>query len=146
MYYVLFCFYLSNVLKLQSWYFQHWKQLMNWIINCEKYGHNKEYYVVCIQKLKGNAFEIVTRQTLKNAIQYLLSMKELFLSAITKPSEVFLSLCLFFSSCFHAVNGKQLEPTQILWQYRLRSFQGKDTKVERFLTTNQLQSNEIIEF
>ena len=32
------------------------------------------------------------------------------------------------------------------WHYRLWSFQGKDTKLERFLHKNQLQSNEIIEF
>ena len=42
-------------------------------------------------------------------------MKELFLTAITKPPEVivnkFLSLCLFLSSCFLAVKGKWLEPT-----------------------------------
>ena len=31
-----------------------------------------------------------------------------------------------------------------LWQYRLWSFQGKDTKLESFLPKNQLQSNEII--
>ena len=33
-----------------------------------------------------------------------------------------------------------------LWHYRLWSFQGRDTKLERFLHKNQLQSNEIIEF
>ena len=30
-----------------------------------------------------------------------------------------------------------------LWQYRLWSFQGRNTKLERFLAKNQLQSNEI---
>ena len=34
----------------------------------------------------------------------------------------------------------------ISWQYRLWSFQGRGTKLERFLAKNQLQSNEIIEF
>ena len=34
----------------------------------------------------------------------------------------------------------------ILWQYRLWGFQRRDTKLERFLAKNQLQSNEIIEF
>ena len=33
-----------------------------------------------------------------------------------------------------------------LWQYRLWSFQGRDTNLERFLVKNQLLSNEIIEF
>ena len=33
-----------------------------------------------------------------------------------------------------------------VWHYRLWSFQGRDTKLERFLHKNQLQSNEIIEF
>ena len=35
---------------------------------------------------------------------------------------------------------------QWLWQYRLWSFQGRDTKLEEFLAKNQLQSNEIIKF
>ena len=30
-----------------------------------------------------------------------------------------------------------------IWQYRLWSFQGRDTKLERFLAKNQLKSNEI---
>ena len=38
------------------------------------------------------------------------------------------------------------ERTLQLWQYRLWNFQGRDTKLERFLAKNQLQSNEIIEF
>ena len=59
------------------------------------------------------AFKIVARYR-KNG--YLLLMKELFLSKITKPPEIivndfFLSLCLFLSSCFHAVKGKRLELT-----------------------------------
>ena len=33
-----------------------------------------------------------------------------------------------------------------LWQYRLWSFQGRDTNLERFLVKNQLLSIEIIEF
>ena len=33
-----------------------------------------------------------------------------------------------------------------VWQYRLRSNQGRDTRLERFLAKNQIQSNEIIEF
>ena len=33
-----------------------------------------------------------------------------------------------------------------LWQYRLWRFQGRDTKLQRFLAKTQLQSNEIIEF
>ena len=33
-----------------------------------------------------------------------------------------------------------------LWQYRLWSFQGRVTKLERFLAKNHLQSNEIINF
>ena len=36
--------------------------------------------------------------------------------------------------------------TKDLWQYRLWSFQGRDTKLERFWAKNKLQSNEIIEF
>ena len=31
-----------------------------------------------------------------------------------------------------------------LWQYRLWSFQGKDTKLKRFLAKHQLLTNEII--
>ena len=34
----------------------------------------------------------------------------------------------------------------VVWQYRLWSFQVRDTKLERFLAKNQLESNEIIEF
>ena len=34
----------------------------------------------------------------------------------------------------------------ILWHYRLWSFQGRDTKLERFLAKNQLYSNEITKF
>ena len=41
--------------------------------------------------------------------------------------------------------GMQEMPLQV-WQYRLWSFQGRDTKLERFLSKNQLESNEIIEF
>ena len=33
-----------------------------------------------------------------------------------------------------------------LWHFRLWSFQGKDTKLERFLAKNQLYSNEITKF
>ena len=33
-----------------------------------------------------------------------------------------------------------------LWQYRLWSFRGRNTKLERFLAKNQLLSNETIEF
>ena len=33
-----------------------------------------------------------------------------------------------------------------LWHYWLWSFQGRDTKLERFLAKNQLQSNEITKF
>ena len=33
-----------------------------------------------------------------------------------------------------------------LWHYRLWSFQGRDTKLERFLAKNQLYSNEITKF
>ena len=33
-----------------------------------------------------------------------------------------------------------------LWQHRLWSFQGRDTKLESFLAKNQLQSNEITKF
>ena len=32
-----------------------------------------------------------------------------------------------------------------LWQYRLWSFQGRDTTLERFVAKNQLKSNEIIQ-
>ena len=46
---------------------------------------------------------------------YLLSMKELFLTAILQTREVlekhFLLLCLFLSSCFHATKGIRLEAT-----------------------------------
>ena len=35
---------------------------------------------------------------------------------------------------------------QILWQYRLWSFQTGDIKVERFLPNNQHTKEEIIEF
>ena len=31
-----------------------------------------------------------------------------------------------------------------IWQYRLWKFQGRDTKLERFWTKNQLKSSEII--
>jgi hypothetical protein len=31
----------------------------------------------------------------------------------------------------------------LLWQYRLWSFQGRDTKLERFLAKNQLKLNKI---
>ena len=34
----------------------------------------------------------------------------------------------------------------IIAQYQLWSFQGKDTKLERFLAKDQLQSNESFEF
>ena len=34
----------------------------------------------------------------------------------------------------------------VVWQYRLWSFQGRDTKLEKFLAKNQLQSNEITKF
>ena len=34
----------------------------------------------------------------------------------------------------------------ILWQCRVWRLQGRDTKLERFLAKNQLESNEIIEF
>ena len=34
----------------------------------------------------------------------------------------------------------------VLWQYRLRSFQERNTKLERLLPENELLSNEIIEF
>ena len=34
-------------------------------------------------------------------------------------------------------------PESALWQYRLWSFQVRDTKFERFLAKNQLQSNDI---
>ena len=33
-----------------------------------------------------------------------------------------------------------------LWHFRLWSFQGRDTKLERFLAKNQLYSNEIPNF
>ena len=43
-------------------------------------------------------------------------MKELLLTTITKPAEIivnkFFCLCLFLSSCFHAVKGNRLEPTR----------------------------------
>ena len=40
----------------------------------------------------------------------------------------------------------KLDPIEAgsLWQYRLWSFQGRDTKLERFVAKNQLMSNEII--
>ena len=34
----------------------------------------------------------------------------------------------------------------LLWHFRLWSFQGRDTKLERFLAKNQLYSNEITKF
>ena len=34
----------------------------------------------------------------------------------------------------------------VLWHFRLWSFQGRDTKLERFLAKNQLYSNEITKF
>ena len=33
-----------------------------------------------------------------------------------------------------------------LWHFRLWSFQGRDTKLERFLAKNQVYSNEITKF
>ena len=43
--------------------------------------------------------------------------------------------------------GKTLEgPIYTVWQYRLWSFQGMDTKLKRFFSKNQLKSNAIIEF
>jgi len=39
---------------------------------------------------------------------------------------------------------KKLQHT--LWHFRLWSFQGRDTKLERFLAKNQLYSNEITKF
>ena len=33
-----------------------------------------------------------------------------------------------------------------IWQYRLWSFQGRDTKLKRFLAKDQLYSNEITKF
>ena len=41
---------------------------------------------------------------------------------------------------------KKLNRKGKLWQHGLWSFQGRDTKLERFLAKNQLHSNEIIEF
>ena len=35
-------------------------------------------------------------------------------------------------------SGPQLLNARYIWQYRLWSFQGRDTKLERFLATNQL--------
>ena len=52
-------------------------------------------------------------------------MKKLFFTTITKPPEVivvkffFLCMCLFLSSCFNAVKGKQLESTYNLHRYYL---------------------------
>ena len=37
-------------------------------------------------------------------------------------------------------------PAWTIWHFQLWSFQGRDTKLERFLTKNQLYSNEITKF
>ena len=39
-----------------------------------------------------------------------------------------------------------LDKRSPLWHFRLWSFQGRDTKLKRFLAKNQLYSNEIIKF
>jgi hypothetical protein len=43
-------------------------------------------------------------------------------------------------------NNGQKANVQVLWHYRLWSFQGRYTKLERFLAKNQLYSNEITKF
>ena len=41
---------------------------------------------------------------------------------------------------------KKIRNSYKVWQYRLWSFQGRDTKLDRFLAKNQLFSNEITKF
>ena len=42
---------------------------------------------------------------------------------------------------------KAQSPSQsAIWHFRLWSFQGRDTKLERFLAENQLYSNELTKF
>ena len=52
-----------------------------------------------------------------------------------------------FNSFAYCLNlTRELRRENSLWQYRLWSFQGRDTKLERFLAKNQLYSNEITKF
>ena len=44
------------------------------------------------------------------------------------------------------VEAEAEPPLPTVWHFRLWSFQGRDTKLESFLTKNQLYSNEITKF
>ena len=56
-----------------------------------------------------------------------------------KPSD------LIHGGAIHNRRPIEIVPQCQVRQYWLRSFQGRDTKLERILAKNQLQSNEIIE-
>ena len=81
-------------------------------------------------------------------------MKELFLTTITKPLEVIvnkLSICLFLPLCFHALKGKQLEPTSVVSKYShdrilTREFLHFDTRTCSYSSSFHKTSNEWGEF
>ena len=74
------------------------------------------------------------------------SLISFFLGFRTHSAMSMYFLCILLSCCPHFLIHIIAALFRILWHFRLWSFQGRDTKLERFLARNQLYSNEITKF